>query len=79
MKKSYIPPEVTRREVDGEVIKMLTRQGFVDLFWEKFREKLKEDPDTRREDVFNELNDKYQSAIGCSRYSNYDSFRKRLK
>lgn len=79
MKKTYEPPVIDRREVDSEVIQMLTRQGFLCLFWVKFQEKCKINPDVRREDVFNELNNKYQAAIGCSRYSNYESFRRRLK
>lgn len=66
-------------EIDGEVIRMLTREGFMELFWERYQGMLKADPATRREDVFNELNEKYFKAIGCYRYSNYESFRRRLR
>lgn len=66
-------------QIDGEIIMMISRQGFVDLFWEKYTAALKEDPGARREDIFDEMNMKYLQAIGCLRYNNYESFRRRLK
>lgn len=66
-------------DIDGEVIRMLTREGFMELFWEKLRVAIKADPAARREDIFNELNEKYFKVIGCYRYSNYESFRRRLR
>jgi len=78
MKKPYVKPEAKRIEVDSDIIRMLTRQGFIDLFWENFKEARKTDPSTSQEAVFNILNEKYYNAIGCTRYSSYDSFRQRL-
>lgn len=79
MKKECVALEVTRHEVDSEVIQMLTKQGFMDLFWLRFRARCKVDCATKREDVFDELNNKYFTSIGCYRYKNYESFRRRLK
>jgi hypothetical protein len=76
MKKPYIIPETRHIEVDSEVIRMLTKKGFSDLFWEKLREARKTDNSTSQESVFNNLNEKYLKAIGCDRYSSFDSFRK---
>ena len=66
-------------QIDGEIIMMISRKGFVDLFWEKYTAALKEDPGARREDVFDEMNMKYLQAIGELRYNSYESFRRRLK
>jgi hypothetical protein len=74
-KKPYIKPTVSKVEIDSDVIKMLTKQGFADLFWQRLQEARKIDPCATQEDVFNTLNSKYTTAIGCSRYSCYDSFR----
>jgi hypothetical protein len=78
MKKPYIKPTVSKIEVDSDVIRMLTKQGFADLFWERLQEARKKEPGTAQETVFNMLNEKYLKAIGCNRYSSYDSFRQRL-
>jgi hypothetical protein len=75
MKKTYIKPVITKIEVDKEVIRMLTKQGFADLFWERLQETRKIDPCTTQEAVFDILNEKYLKAIGCVRYSCFDSFR----
>lgn len=65
-------------EIDGEVFRMISKKGFVDLFWEKFKLMCQIDPRTRKEDAFNLLNEKYFKAIGEYRYSNYESFRRRM-
>jgi len=78
MKKTFVNPAVGKVEIDSEVIRMLSKQGFADLFWEKLQEARKKNPSTTQEDVFDKLNEKYYNAIGCTRYSCYDSFRQRL-
>jgi hypothetical protein len=78
MNKSYTKPEVKKIEVDADVIRMLTKQGFADLFWERLCEARKIEPSTTQEAVFDAMNEKYYNAIGCTRYSCYDSFRQRL-
>lgn len=75
-KKPYVKPAAIEIKVDSEIIRMLTKKGFVDLFWEKLREARKVDPATTQEDVFDLLNEKYFKVIGCTRYAGFDSFRK---
>jgi hypothetical protein len=75
-KKPYLKPTVSKVEMDSDIIRMLTKQGFADLFWEKLREKKKKNPSITQEAIFNELNEKYTCAIGCTRYSDFESFRK---
>jgi hypothetical protein len=77
MKNTYIKPTVTEVKLDSEIIRMLTKKGFSDLFWQKLQEARKIDPCTTQEAIFNQLNQKYAAAIGCERYSSYDSFRRR--
>ncbi len=92
MKKPYVKPTVSAPfapptggkiltknnivEMDADVIRMLTNKGFEALFWEKLSEARKVDKCTTQEEVFDALNHKYFKAIGCRRYSCYDSFRK---
>ena len=73
--KPYTKPTATKVEIDGDVMRMLTKQGFADLFWERLQEARKEDPCTTQETIFDSLNEKYFKAIGCIRYSCYESFR----
>ena len=73
--KQYTKPEVKKVEIDGDVMRMLTKQGFIDLFWERLQEARKELPETTQESIFDILNEKYFNAIGCMRYSCYESFR----
>jgi len=91
MKKPYVKPSVSAPftppvggnsvtkqnivEMDSDVIRMLTKEGFADLFWERLQEERKADPCISQETIFNSLNEKYLKAIGCVRYSCYDSFR----
>lgn len=77
IKKPYLKPTVSKVEMDSDIIRMLTKQGFADLFWERLQEARKSDPCITQEAVFNTLNQKYSSCIGCDRYSSYDSFRRR--
>jgi hypothetical protein len=74
-KKPYVKPTVTEIKVDGDVIRMLTKRGFTELFWERLQGERKTDPCISQESVFNALNEKYMKAIGCTRYSCFDSFR----
>jgi hypothetical protein len=78
MKKTYKKPSVNESKIDSQVIRMLTREGFIEVFWEELCACQKDDPSVTREMVFNHLNEKYFRALGSYRYSNYDSFRQRL-
>ena len=76
--KTYVKPPCTKVEVDADVIRMFTREGFVDLFWQRLQEARRSDPATTQEAVFNSLNDHWCRVMGSFRYSCYDSFRQRL-
>jgi hypothetical protein len=78
MKKPYTKPGVKKIEIDSQVLRMLSREGFVEVFWEELFAQQKENPSITREEVFNRLNDKYFRALGALRYTCYDSFRQRL-
>jgi len=78
MKKPYTKPEAKRSEVDSDIIRMLSAEGFVDLFWNTVRDARKSEPNISQEKVFDRLNEKYYNAIGCTRYSSYNSFRQIL-
>lgn len=68
--------ESTKRiEIDAVIIRMLSRQGFVEVFWEELQAQRKIDPKTTQETVFYKLNEKYYNVVGEYRYSSYDSFR----
>lgn len=71
-------PTVKKIEIDEDILKMFSHQGFKDLFWYNFKEAKKENPSVTQEDVFNMMNDKWIKVIGYPRYSCYDSFRQRL-
>jgi hypothetical protein len=70
--KPYTKPTI---EIDSDVFRMLTKQGFADLFWERLCEARKENQSTTQESVFNALNEKYQKVLGETKYSSFDSFR----
>jgi hypothetical protein len=59
----------------GKILRMFSKQGFADLFWEELQEARKKDKCVTQEVVFDILNEKYFKAIGCLRYSCFDSFR----
>lgn len=75
MKKPYEKPTVSKIELDSDIIRMLTKQGFADLFWERLCAARKTEASVTQEAVFDELNSKYYKAIGCTRYSCFESFR----
>lgn len=75
IKKPYTRPAVSKVEVDSDIIRMLTKQGFAELFWERLQEARKIEPSTTQEAVFDMMNEKYLKVIGSTRYSCFDSFR----
>jgi hypothetical protein len=77
-KKKYIKPEVKRVEVDSQVIRMFTRQGFIEVFWEELQDQRKINPRISEKAVFDKLNQKFYEIFNEFRYSSYDSFRQRL-
>jgi hypothetical protein len=78
MKKPYIKPTVNKIGVDSDIIRMFTRQGFIDLFWERLQAARKADTAATQKAVFDSLNDHWFNVMGYFRYSDYNSFRQRL-
>lgn len=79
MKKNYVTPRVSKTEVDIEILRMFTSEGFMELFWERLREARRTDAGRSHESVFDEMNEKWYGVMGSFRYSSYDSFRQLLK
>jgi hypothetical protein len=75
MKKTYVKPTVSKIDMDGDVICMITKEGFEALFWKSLQQARKESETITQEAVFDALNDKYYKAIGCTRYASFESFR----
>ena len=78
IKRHYEKPRVSKTEVDSQVIRMFTRKGFIEVFWEELQAQRKENPKISEKDVFDKLNEKFYSVFNEFRYSSYDSFRQRL-
>jgi hypothetical protein len=78
MNKPYTKPEIKKVEVDSQIIRMFTRQGFIEVFWEELQAKRHQDPCITHKQVFDELNEKFYSVFQEFRYSDYGSFRRRL-
>ncbi len=78
MTKSYEKPRVSKIEVDSQVIRMFTRRGFIDVFWEELIDQRKINPKISEKDVFDKLNEKFFEVFGEFRYSNYMSFKQRM-
>lgn len=58
-------------------IRMLTKKGFVELFWDEYKRLQRNNPTVTHEEVYNLLETEYQSATGQRRYANFKSFRAR--
>jgi hypothetical protein len=78
MKKAYEKPEVKKVEVDSQIIRMFTREGFIEVFWEELIEQRKANCKISEKSVFDLLNEKFYQVFREFRYSSYDSFRRRL-
>lgn len=58
------------------VYQMVTRRGFVDLFWRTLTERRHQDATVTYEQVYRELNELYLQEFGEPRYRSYEAFRK---
>jgi N-acetylglutamate synthase-like GNAT family acetyltransferase len=76
--KPYVKPEVKKVEVDSQIIRMFSKQGFIEVFWEEMKERRKSDCNVCAKTVFDDLNQKFYEVFQEFRYSSYDSFRQRL-
>lgn len=64
-----------QKELDERAIRMLSRSGCIDLFWEELQRARAEDPAVTREEVFNRMNEHFKDVTGMFRYIDYESFR----
>lgn len=56
--------------------KLASRRGFVEEFWARLKGYRAEGRNVTHIDVFNELNDLWESEIGEPRFPSYNAFRK---
>ena len=56
--------------------RMASNSGFCELFWETLREYRKAGSTISQREIFEQLNDYWESEIGEPRFISYDAFRK---
>lgn len=56
------------------VVQMLSKKGFVALFWADLKTARKTDPKATHEQVYNLLENEYRKATNQRRYSSFKSF-----
>lgn len=76
--KKYTKPVIGKVEVDVQVIRMFTRKGFVEVFWEELQLQRKDNERVSHKIVFDDLNQKFFDVFGEYRYSSYDTFKQIL-
>lgn len=64
------------RTIDNQVYQMITRRGFIALFWAELTERRRGNPAITYEQVFHDLNEHYREEFGEPRYRSYEAFRK---
>ena len=57
--------------------RLVSDEGFIQVFWDTLRETRKTDPSVTPEQVYDALNAEYREAFGCDRFKSFDAFRKR--
>ena len=78
MKRTYNKPEAKMIVVSSKLIRMVTKAGFIEVFWEELQSKRRENCKVTEKAVFDEMNESFLAVFGEFRYSSYDSFRQRL-
>lgn len=78
MKHNYLRPDVKKIEVDVQIIRMFTRKGFIEVFWEELQLQRKDNEKASHKEVFDILNQKFFDVFGEYRYSSYDTFKQIL-
>lgn len=78
MKHKYIKPDARKIEVDTQIIRMFTRKGFVEVFWEELQLQRHDNEKISHKAVFDILNQKFFDVFGEYRYSSYDTFKQIL-
>lgn len=59
------------------IIQMMTKQGFVELFWKDFFNLQHKNRKITHQEVYERLEKEYLAATGQRRYANFKSFRVR--
>ena len=61
--------------ISTRAIQMMTKQGFIDLFWKELSKMRKQDDKITHEQVYEIMESEYQREFGQRRYANFRSFR----
>ena len=61
--------------VAARAIRMMTKQGFTDIFFETLERMKADDPATTHEQVYEILESEYYREFGQRRYASFRSFR----
>lgn len=77
MKYKDKPQLPTNLHQAHRIIRMITREGFCELFEEDLKKAREIDSTITYFEVFNQLNNEYQLLTGIYRYSNYKNFSRR--
>lgn len=56
-------------------VQMMTKAGFIAIFWTELAAMRKKDPEVTHEQVYEKLESEYQQQFGQRRYSSFRSFR----
>jgi len=75
-KKKYTPPHAEKVSIDADIVRMFSRKGFIDLFWERLHQARKNDPRITHEEIFDRMNFQWKGFTGELRFRTYESFRK---
>lgn len=67
---------MTMQEIDALVLKLVTRERFVETFWHELAEERREHPTVKRREVFDRLNDLYENAFGRPQFPSWEAFKK---
>ena len=63
--------------MNARLIQMMTKKGFVALFWNDLKAMQKTNPKVTHEEVYEKMETEYQAEFKQRRYANFKSFRTR--
>lgn len=59
--------------ITARAIRMTTKEGFIDLFWESVRAH----KDKTHKEIYEDLEQEFEAVFGRRRYASFGSFRRR--
>ena len=62
--------------INEKLIRMMTKDGFTEVFWETLKQKRVDNPNLSYIDCYEEIESEYISCFGKRRYTNFQSFRR---